>query len=161
MSLDPLTEGESFCIPFQVNIRGAAPAKRRLSPANPCILTLKEIQYIDNVLNVSEADADAMAFENTSETVLSDDEWYCELAEEDAEITGSTFVKVTGIDETFFDDNDIMSGEATLIASGAMIDGDQMLIPDGADVEIGEVPQYTNSTGARRRLSSTGDKTWT
>ncbi|KAL3909499.1 MAG: hypothetical protein SGILL_008065, partial [Bacillariaceae sp.] len=116
------------------------------------------IQYFDDVLNVSSIDA--IGFENTSETVVSDEGWYCELAEEDADITGSTFVKVTGIDENFFDE--IIPGEATLIASGAMIEGDEMLIPDGAEVEIGEVPIVsTNSTdGRRRRLSTTGDKTF-
>lgn len=106
-------------------------------------------------MNISDADATTLESEPT--IVGDEEEWYCELSADDAELTGSQFVKVTGVDETFFDENDVVPGEATLLASGAMIDGDEMMIPDGSQVEIGEV---ITSNSTRRRLESTGEKTF-
>lgn len=85
-------------------------------------------------------------------------EWYCELDEIDAQIIGETFVKVQGLDETFFEDDAVVSGEYTLMAPNAWIENGEMLIPSGGQGGQAEIQPLGRDDGDRRRLKS-GTKT--
>jgi hypothetical protein len=120
-----------------------------------------ETQYIHHVQNVSEADLASLGLSDSAieeEDIPQGDEWYCELNEIDAQIFGETFVSVQGLNESFFEDNAIVSGEFTLMAPDAWIENGEMIIPsDGLSSEA-EIEPLGKEEDYRRRLSS-GTKT--
>lgn len=106
--------------------------------------------------NVSEAD---LASLNISESVIElipdEEEWYCELDEVDAQILGEKFVKVQGLDESFFEDNTIVSGEYTLMAPNAWVENGEMMVPSGGQGGQAEIEPLPRESGGRRLQSGT------
>ncbi|KAG7353359.1 gametolysin peptidase M11 [Nitzschia inconspicua] len=130
--------------------------QRKLSPTSPCILTLMETQYVQNVQHVSAVDLTALNVSDSSEEDIHyGEEWYCELDEIDAQIIGEPFVRVQGLDESFFENESIVSGEFTLMAPNAWIEHGDMLFPDGLQGEQAEIEPIGIDGGGRRLKSGT------
>lgn len=64
------------------------------------------------------------------------EEWVCELAEVDAEASGAQFVKVHGLSKEFFDMEGVISGETTMAAPAALIEGASLEVPQDAEVTL-------------------------
>lgn len=77
-------------------------------------------------------------------------QWMCELQNEDVTLSGRVFVPLPDLNETFFAEHNVTSGETTLVANGATIDGEGLHIPSESCPILGEVPPGSR----RRRLAS-------
>ena len=70
-------------------------------------------------------------------TTADKQEWVCELTGVDAENAEDRIVHLNGIDESFFEDNDVVSGETLIYAPEATIEGHEMTIPaDSTDIVL-------------------------
>ena len=137
--------------------------------SNPCILTLKEVQFLDSVASSLEDDTSIFRHSDANMTIIAasqeqeeeeESSWYCELQGEDAEILGYDFVSID-LDPSLLED--VVSGETTLLAPNAIIDGGAIKIPDSSEIELGMVVPTEGKVDGddyrnRRRLK-TGERT--
>jgi hypothetical protein len=158
----------AFFFVFQQFVRGGKHG-RVLSVSNPCILTLKEVQFLDSVASSLEEDSSIFLHSDANRTIVDtaqeqqDEEessWYCELQGEDAEMLGYDFVSVD-LDSSLLDD--VVSGETTLLAPNAIVEGGAIKIPDSSEIELGmavpvEGKESKDDYRNRRRLK-TGQRT--
>ena len=82
------------------------------------------------------------------EQTYEENEVKCELQEEDRAAAGKYFVSINGIESSQLDN--IVSGDTTLMAEGAMIMDGELWLPAGAAIEFG-----SNGENDRRRLLQT------
>ncbi|KAL3905827.1 MAG: hypothetical protein SGARI_004274 [Bacillariaceae sp.] len=72
-------------------------------------------------------------------------EWACEMDSEDAAASGTYFATVEGLPEDYVA-GQVISGETTLIAEGAKIAGDALIIPAGAEITYGSTTDSSSNT---------------
>ena len=63
------------------------------------------------------------------------EKWQCELQGFDADLLGSRWVDVEGLDDEDFEK--IKSGTTTLLADGAALDDGKLKVPKGAEKTLG------------------------
>jgi hypothetical protein len=133
----------SFIQESSSSLRGSSEGRRILKPSfqEPCILTSREEQVLDKTPGGPKG-----KHGQTS--------WTCELRGQDANLLGHSFVEVKGISDEYFAEQGVISGATTLSVQGAIIEGSEMTIPDGAVPSLDIKPPTTDSRrGRNRRLA--------
>mmetsp|Transcript_32943 Transcript_32943/g.36717 ORF Transcript_32943/g.36717 Transcript_32943/m.36717 type:complete len:675 (+) Transcript_32943:119-2143(+) len=110
---------------------------RRLRVQYPCTLVNIETQYKNELANDEDESRKLQSY--------GEDNYKCELQEEDRRNVGKYFVSINGIESDQF--NNVTSGETTIMVDGAMIMDGTLYIPAGAAVEFG-----TSQNNNNRRL---------
>jgi hypothetical protein len=153
-------------------IRGGEEDQQRrvLTQQEGCVLTIEETQFFEEEMAPLRYDT-AGSRRNLKKlsTAHGTKEWVCELTGVDAENAEDKIVEVTGLDESFFVDNDVESGETMMYVPQATIQGHSLTIPaDNSDVTLETKSKSTKSSKSdndRRRqrrlngLSSTDTST--
>ena len=122
------------------SLRGSTEnAHRGLRVQHPCTLVHIETQY-ENEIAID--DDESRRLQSYGE-----DNYKCELQEEDRKAAGKYFVSIHGIESDQL--KNITSGETTMVVDGAMIMDGSLYVPAGAAVEFG-TNEYNN-----RRLQQT------
>jgi len=114
--------------------------RRGLRVQHPCTLVRVETQYEYQLEENFESNREKLYAANNGggrrrQLQADTDDIKCELQEADQEVFGQLFVNVNGIDSTQLEN--IVSGDTTIMAEGAMIMDGEMYLPADAQVEFG------------------------
>ena len=151
-----------FCVRKSASLRGSAGIQRRaLRVQHPCTLVQIESEYADELGEAElkygsrERMYNGSGHSNRRELHDEDYEVKCELQAEDRAAVGTYFVPINGIERGQLDN--IISGDTTLIAEGAMIMDGEMWLPAGAAIEFGsngrrKLQQASRTKGTKKVL---------
>lgn len=144
-------------------LRGTNSGRRILRPKfhEPCILTMREVDYSDETFESS--DGKRKGKQGRKKKSGDKSEWTCELMGEDSALSNNSFVDVKGLTEEYFIENQVISGVTTLSVNGSVIEGFELMIPEGATPTLG-VAKKKKKGGEKegrhnRRLAVVGVKT--
>ncbi|KAL3910871.1 MAG: hypothetical protein SGILL_007516 [Bacillariaceae sp.] len=132
--------------------------RRVLTQQEGCVLTIEETEYYDEEVVPLRSDAVGSRRRSLHKSKNGGDkEWVCELTGVDAENAEGQVVHVHGLDETFFEDNGVESGETTLFVPDATIEGTEMTITDTTDMIL-EKKSSKSSKSAKSAKNESGRK---
>ncbi len=154
----------SFSAHLQASsLRGSSDSRnnrRGLRVQHPCTLVRVETQYEYQLEENFESNREKLYAANNGgsrrrELQADTDDIKCELQEADQQVFGQLFVNVNGIDSSQLEN--IVSGDTTIMAEGAMIVDGEMYLPADAQVEFGSNEenrrlQATRQQGAKKVL---------
>ncbi|KAL3919920.1 MAG: hypothetical protein SGILL_003513 [Bacillariaceae sp.] len=140
-------------------VRGREDQKRRvLTQQEGCILTIEETHLPEETVVPVRNDA-VGSRRMTQSKADGYKEWVCELTGVDAENAEDKLVHLNGIDDSFFEDNGVESGETMIYVPDATIEGHEMTIPAGStDITLEKKESSTSSSKSSKSAKSEGDR---
>jgi len=123
--------------------------RQLLLPKTECILFLKDTQYLPIEEEISgEYELEQPDLFHTRV----EEKWSCEFDPVQAKNLGVDIVEIEGIDEKFLENKGAKSGLSTMVISGGIIEGTEMLIvPSTAYVEVHELLDGDNKNLRQRQ----------